>query len=305
MFFLGLNLLIDELIDEDKKADEIIKNDESSQKVIDDETSIIEEIINNIKALEFTVTYKDRLGNDYDVQTVRVFEAAVVPANPTEKGYTFKKWNGEANFVVKDVEITSTWDINVYTITYKLGNGEINGNNPTTYTVEDTITFNNASKTGYTFVKWVDENNDEVTGINKGTTGDIELTPVFKINTYKITYNDDGSFTITGSPNNSGKAASFNKTIASDGYPVLSEEDILAQLKQYSDPNNYGWSGARDYQGIRNVTKDKLGKITGFTVQDGRGSGYPGAAFKIEYKNKSITFHFHIVGFFSSRGLYS
>lgn len=44
-----------------------------------------------------------------------------------------------------------------YNITYNLNEGTNNSQNPNTYTVEDTITLKEATKTGYTFAGWYEK----------------------------------------------------------------------------------------------------------------------------------------------------
>nr|MBQ0091300.1 InlB B-repeat-containing protein [Candidatus Enterousia merdequi] len=81
-------------------------------------------------------------------------------------------------------------DIITYTITYNNMDGAENSrNNPATYTVEDSIVFENATKDGYTFVGWFldAEYTNGITEIAKGTIGDKVLYAKWSQN--QMTYN--------------------------------------------------------------------------------------------------------------------
>ena len=85
-----------------------------------------------------------------------------------------------------------------YTITYtnaENGTDGVTNNNPTTYTIEsDAITLNNPSKTGYTFMGWTFEGQDEPTltaTITAGSIGDKTFTAHWQKNV--LTLLDDDS----------------------------------------------------------------------------------------------------------------
>lgn len=98
-----------------------------------------------------------------------------------------------------------------YKITYNLGGGTNNANNPTSYNVLYGVTLNNATRTGYKFDGWYDDNGNKVTGINKGcnanfksssdlynqlttrTTGNINLTAHWVAKSYTIVYHGNGN----------------------------------------------------------------------------------------------------------------
>ena len=60
-----------------------------------------------------------------------------------------------------DLTITAQWTIDTYTITYNLDGGTNDNSNPATYTVNDEVALVPASKTGYTFLGWFDQNQVE------------------------------------------------------------------------------------------------------------------------------------------------
>ena len=106
-------------------------------------------------------------------------------------GYTFTGWYlGEEKIesttivdVTSDTTLKARYNINNYNITYNLDGGS--ASNPSTYTVEDTITLNNPTKTGYTFSGWTGSNGESLqtlVTIQKGSTGDKTYTAHYSAN---------------------------------------------------------------------------------------------------------------------------
>ena len=95
--------------------------------------------------------------------------------------------------------LTALWKATVYSITYDK-NGvvytvtpEAEPTNPTSYTIEDHFILINPERTGYTFLGWIKEGEPETMArsiyeIKVGSTGDLNLIPVWKKNVYTITY---------------------------------------------------------------------------------------------------------------------
>ena len=139
----------------------------------------------------YTVTFS--VDGTETKQTIAEGEKAVKPADPTKTGYTFDGWyKDDTKFdfettVTANLTLTAKWTLITYTITYEGLNGAENPNNATSYTVEsETITLQNPTKSGYTFV-WMN-GSDEVTQISKGSTGNITLTGKWTAINYEITY---------------------------------------------------------------------------------------------------------------------
>ena len=85
--------------------------------------------------------------------------------------------------------LEATYTIKTYTITYELAGGTNSKENPTTYTVEDTIALKAATREGYTFTGWVDGEGSKMESINAGTTaGNLILT---------ATWNDGDQYLLT------------------------------------------------------------------------------------------------------------
>ena len=121
------------------------------------------------------------------------------------RGYEFKYWSldedGEPfDFdtpITDNTNLYAIYDLINYSITYDLGDGI--ANNPTSYTVEsDSITLVAPVNEGHTFKGWTGSNGDtpkmEVT-IPQGSIGNKEYTANYKINTYTIKYDDQGTIT--------------------------------------------------------------------------------------------------------------
>ena len=97
----------------------------------------------------------------------------------------------------EDVTVYAKWTLNTYTISYEL-NGGVNGANPGSYTViTETISLEEATRVGYTFVGWYGSeelSGEAVTSIELGSVGDVRLYAKFEINAYTISFeSNEGS----------------------------------------------------------------------------------------------------------------
>ncbi len=154
------------------------------------------EITATWEIITYTITYNPEGGTtDPSIVVTYTVNDTVPLSTPTKPGYTFDGWvDGEGNKLTEipagttgDITLTATWTAIKYNIIYNLDGGTNAESNPATYTVEDTVTFADASKVGYIFTGWVDAAGNPVTGIPAGTMGDIEVTATFQIQQYKLT----------------------------------------------------------------------------------------------------------------------
>ena len=127
-------------------------------------------------------------------------------ANPIKEGYVFSVWNPKLpkKFPAENGTYTAQWaKEGDYTITYHL-DGDSYNTNPASYNVETaTITLNPAIKIGYDFAGWYDNaacSGYPVTHIVKGSTGNKEFWPKWKVRSYTITYNLDGGANNSSNP---------------------------------------------------------------------------------------------------------
>ncbi len=131
----------------------------------------------------YTLTYKVD-GEVYKTSTV-VFGTATTPEPaPTKEGHTFSGWSEiPATMPAHDVEVTGSFSINSYTITYMV-DGEVYKTVSVVYGTS--VTPEPApTKEGYTFSGW--------SGIPKTMPAkDVVVTGSFTINNYTLTYKVDG-----------------------------------------------------------------------------------------------------------------
>ena len=135
-------------------------------------------------------------------------------ANTYEReGYTFTGWNTKAdgsgtsyadgatvsNLSEEDgstVTLYAQWSKVTYSITYQLNGGENNADNPVAYDVDTaTITLENPTRIGYNFGGWYSDEacNEKVTGITKGSTGNITFFAEWIPYKYNIAFDGNGS----------------------------------------------------------------------------------------------------------------
>ena len=124
----------------------------------------------------------------FNVETVSVTE----PEIPAKTGYT-AEWE-DYSFIAQNITVNAVYTPVIYKVIYNVaGAYDVDtpvNTNPTSYTIEDeTITLSDASKTGYTFVKWTKDGED-ITEIAQGSYGDITVTAVWEVIEYNIEYID-------------------------------------------------------------------------------------------------------------------
>ena len=95
------------------------------------------------------------------------------------------------------ITLYAVWTPIVYTITYVLNGGSLNGNPDLTYTIEESVTLASpADRTGYTFGGWyTSEEFDEdskVTQIENGSTGNKVFYAKWDPESYTVTFNTNG-----------------------------------------------------------------------------------------------------------------
>ncbi len=149
-------------------------------------------------ANEYTITFEVNDG-EYDKTTQKViYDSAYALTEPTRMGYTFVGWfdgdtlyNGGTWETANSVTLTAKWTVNEYTITFDVNGGEYEKTTQKViYDLAYTIT--EPSRTGYTFVGWFDENDQEwVDGIWTRLSN-LSLTAKWSVNKYTITFDVNG-----------------------------------------------------------------------------------------------------------------
>ena len=142
-------------------------------------------------------------------QEVKTYETVTLSQNAfTYEGYTFAGWATTADGNVAYVDQASytvgsessytlyaVWIKATYTITYHMNGGSNNINNPAGYDITDeTITFANPVRDGYTFLGWFTDSafQNKITSINQGSTGNKDIYASWSANTNTINFNANG-----------------------------------------------------------------------------------------------------------------
>ena len=150
---------------------------------------------------EYTVTFNAYGGFPTpDEQHVKSGEKAVLPDDPTLKGYTFAFWylgDDEQNAtaydfdtpVTGDITLTAKWNINKYTVTFNsYGGTPVPPAQEVEYGLTATEPATAPTKTGYTFDGWY--LGDEKYDFSDAVEQNITLYANWKKNIYTVTYTD-------------------------------------------------------------------------------------------------------------------
>ena len=147
---------------------------------------------------QYTISFETGGGTTVSELTQDYGTAVSAPAQPSKTGYEFVGWYESdpselyvfTTIPARDVRLTAAWSLVTYDIIYNLDGG-VNGANPSGYTIESaTIELADATKRGYEFVGWFSDSGlgVEVTSIEVGSHGDIELFAGWEVIEYDITY---------------------------------------------------------------------------------------------------------------------
>ena len=123
------------------------------------------------------------------------FDGSINAPVVAKTGYDFVGWyDAQGNKMTDTWQytenqfFTAKWAPTNYSITYNLDGGTNNSLNPSSCTIEDSITLKDPSKPGYTFKGWYSDSDftTPVTSISN-TTGNITLYAKFEVNSYNLT----------------------------------------------------------------------------------------------------------------------
>ena len=165
--------------------------------------------------ITYNIEY-DTSGGDISGQrdTYDVTTSTFTLVTPTKTGYTFMGWtgsNGTTPQTTVTIEkgsfgnksYTANWSDTGYTISYTLDGGTLT-DEPTTYTINtETFTLPAPTKTGYTFTGWTGSNGttpETTVTVTKGSTGNLNYTANWSVDTYTISYDLDGGTAGAGQP---------------------------------------------------------------------------------------------------------
>ena len=226
---------------------------------------------------QLTVRFLDFSGNV--IKTVLVDQNGFLqqtdfPTVPTQTGYTSTFWvNVDTNTsvgtntqITQNIDVSRNWTIITYNITYNLNGATNDAANPSTYTVEDSITFQDASRLGYDFIGWYLEPGfgTEITSIAAGSTGNITLyAKLEEITLEDIVFTTDSTLTtITVTATN----PSANPRLATDGVDTI----VDFGLRRVSDGQVVSNRLARTFSGTDSdeiiVTYSNLDNSTNYEI---------------------------------------
>ena len=147
----------------------------------------------------YTITLDANEGT-LDSTTLDVtYDAAFTLPTPIRTGYTFNGWYTSNSTKVEDgtwnyatnVSLTASWTVNTYSATF-----DANGGSATYYSADvsygSTFTLPTATRTGYTFNGWYDENGNLVESGTWNYTTDLALKASWTVNTYTVTLDANG-----------------------------------------------------------------------------------------------------------------
>ena len=172
--------------------------------------------------------------NSMNVTTYTV-EDEITFQTPSRKGYRFTGWDKNIEKgTIGDVTITASWEVIEYDIVYDFGDADSvskatnNTQNPSKYTIENTITFVEPSRTGYTFIAW-DKN------IVRGTIDTQIITASWKIVEYDIIYDFGDTDSVSKATNNAQNPSTYTIEDAiafaepsRDGYTFIAWDKSIA-----------------------------------------------------------------------------
>ena len=172
--------------------------------------------------------------NSMNVTTYTV-EDVITFKTPSRKGYRFTGWDKNIEKgTIGDVTVTASWEVIEYDIVYDFGDADSvskatnNTQNPSKYTIENTITFAEPSRTGYTFIAW-DKN------IVRGTIDTQIITASWKIVEYDIIYDFGDTDSVSKATNNAQNPSTYTIEDAiafaepsRDGYTFIAWDKSIA-----------------------------------------------------------------------------
>lgn len=201
------------------------------------------EIVNSFHTKGYNIKLNANGGTFNSSYNVIIDKNKTTLPTPSRNGYAFLGYsfstsgNVEFNTNISDVtkidnkHLYAKWSKNTYTITYTLNGGTISGQK-TSYTVEDSFTLVNPTKTGYTFAGWTgSDGSTKQTSVTvpKGTTGNLNYTANWNINSYQVDINS----IVDGTTYSSGKSG-YTFSVWVNG------SKVATNVVDWSQKVNYG-----------------------------------------------------------------
>jgi uncharacterized repeat protein (TIGR02543 family) len=163
------------------------------------EDFVVDDIENTANPIEFTV------------------EDSIPLSEPSKEGYIFTGWSSDSVTVqtvggaVTNIVLTASWRLEEYDITYDGNGGTIQFGSPTSYNIKSDLALLPATREGYDFTGWRNQDGDIVTRINPGNSGALQLTAQFTIKSYTLSLAQFQGATPQNSPREFGSVLSLTE----------------------------------------------------------------------------------------------
>ena len=177
------------------------------------DTSLVKDITLDAvwEAEIYSINYQLNGGtnNEDNPSVYNIEDSTITLSNPTRTGYNFAGWYLDSEFNDRtlsiqhgsygNINLYAKWEAIAYTITYNLYGGVNNENNPSTYTIEDSVTLSDPTREGYSFASWYDSENNPINSIELGTYGDLTLNANWSpnMNILSVTSEDEAKGTVS------------------------------------------------------------------------------------------------------------
>ena len=192
------------------------------------------------------LTYKVD-GEEYKTSTIVYGAELTAETEPTKEGYTFCGWSEiPEKMPSHDVEVTGSFSINSYTLTYKV-DGEEYKTSTIVYGAELTAETEPA-KEGYTFSGW-----SEIP--EKMPAHDVEVTGTFSVNKYEVTFKY-GEEVLSTAIVNYGEEIPLPESLDSDRYTLVEWLDVPATMPAHDITIQASFTDGVSSVGIEQQTKE-------------------------------------------------
>lgn len=137
-------------------------NGETGTVVIPQGSSGNRAYIANWMPNQYAVEFKPDVDCQIENPMTVTYDDEYIMPEIQKRGYTYRGWtDGTTTYttglwtLTNGISVTPVWDLNVYKLQYDLSGGNVNTANKSTYTVlDEAITLNNPTRSGYTFLGW-------------------------------------------------------------------------------------------------------------------------------------------------------
>ncbi len=157
---------------------------------------------------EYTVAFDSNGGSDINTQIIQEGKYASMPIpSPTQEGYVFDCWldsdgnefDFESTAITDNIELTAQWEIAQYTVSF-VSRGGSDVLDATVSNGDKLDMPSNPTRDGYTFVGWVDYNNNAFDFDNDTIVADTTLYAEWTVVAYTITFYQDADTAISTQP---------------------------------------------------------------------------------------------------------